>query len=251
MVDVALSIGAGVGIVLSAGFVWWEIGQYAAPQVPESRFNESKAMIGYTAGLFVGIPLALALLLLFASLPTFSVPGIVLFLALLVGGTELAQWMLLRSVYFGSDGAGPFYALGFRAGIGGILILALLTQYFSGTTFTVLGIAAILAVSASVLSLEVVGGVLALPKNPQRPEARGGPMRAAPMEAVGFFLVGYALANGSVVGLVGGAIVAVGAFALYRSLAPTALEGVSIHASLKLEEAPGEAPPSSFRRIER
>jgi len=110
VVQLSLTFGAVVGVVLSAGFVWYEVGRYAAPQVPVSRFDERKEMIGYTAGLFVGIPFAVALLFLLSSLPLGELGGVAVYLGVLIGGTELAQWLLLRSVYFGSDGSGPFYA---------------------------------------------------------------------------------------------------------------------------------------------
>ena len=58
-----LSLGALVGVGLSGGFVWWEVGRFAVPQVPVSLFDERRELIAYTAGLFVGVPLAVAFLL--------------------------------------------------------------------------------------------------------------------------------------------------------------------------------------------
>ena len=93
---------------------------HAAPQSPgRARPDERKEMFAYTAGLFAGIPLAAVLLLLLTAFPQGLIGLVAIYLALLVGLTELGQWLLLRSVYFGSDGSGPFYAVGFRARSGG------------------------------------------------------------------------------------------------------------------------------------
>ena len=249
MVDLALTLGAVVGVLLSAGFVYWEVGRYAAPQVPESRFDERKEMLSYTAGLFVGVPLAVCLLFLFSSIPPFAIGGIALYLALLVGGTELAQWLTLRSVYFGRDGAGPFYALGLRAGIGGILALALVAQYLSGPTLTALGLAVPIAVSLAIIALEGVGAVLSLPAKGPRPVRRGGPTSGIPIALVGFFFLGYAQTFDPPIAIAAALVVAVGAFWLYRSVAPEALERVARTAP-GLEEG-GEASSSAFRRTDR
>ncbi|HTT25507.1 MAG TPA: hypothetical protein VMH90_00900 [Thermoplasmata archaeon] len=228
MVNAALSIGAATGVLLSAGFVYWEVGRYAAPQVPESRFDERKEILAYTAGLFAGIPFVIPLLFLFQSIPLLEIGGIALYLGALVGGTEIAQWLLLRSRYFGGDGAGPFYALGFRAGMGGILALALMTQYFALPTLEVPGLLAVLAACFGIVLLEGVGAILALPRRPVEPGRRGGPWSALPLEAVGFFMIGYTAGFGSWTGVAGGAVVAVGAAMLYRSLAPESLARVSL-----------------------
>lgn len=252
MVDAALSIGAAVGVLYSAGFVVWEVGRYAAPQVPESRFDERREMIGYTAGLFVGIPLVLPLLFLVAAFPDFFLLEIIAFLALLVAGGEIAQWLLLRSAYFGRDGAGPFYALGLRAGVGGILVLALVTQYLSGGGITALGVLAVLAIGLAVVALEVVASVLALPAPPGGGGARrGGPLSAVPLEALGFFVVGYADAQGGAVALAGGLLIAAGAFVLYRSIAPPTFDRVSLNGVKLSAPVAGDRAPSPFRRIVR
>jgi hypothetical protein len=227
MVNAALSIGASVGVLLSAGFVYWQVGRYAAPQVPESRFDERKEMIAYTAGLFVGIPLVVPFLFLFASIPPFDIGGIALYLTLLVAGTEFAQWWLLRTRYFGRDGSGPFYALGFRSGIAGILILAFVTQYFSGSTFTAEAIGGVLAISLGVLALETVASVLGLPKRVDRPGRQTGPFTAVPLEAIGLFILGLAAGSGATEAIVGGLLIAGMAGWLYRSVAPPNLAAIA------------------------
>lgn len=248
MVNLALSLGAVVGVLFSAGFVYWEVGRYAAPQVPETRFDERKEMIAYTAGLFVGIPLAVLLLLLFSSIPPFEIGGIALYLALLVGGTELAQWLLLRSYYFGRDGSGPFYAIGFRSGIGGILALALVAQYLSGPSLTIEGLGVPLAASLAIVCLEGVGAVLSLPSSGEPGARRGGAASGAPIAAVGFFLIGFAAAFDPAIRIAAGLVVAIGAFWLYRSIAPTVLDRVSRPPG---HDAEGGGPTSAFGRTDR
>jgi hypothetical protein len=248
MVNAALSLGAAVGVLLSAGFVWWQVGRYAAPQVPESRFDERKEMIAYTAGLFVGIPLVVPLLGLFQSIPPFEIGGIALYLALLVAGCELAQWLLLRSVYFGKDGSGPFYALGFRAGVAGILILALVAEYFSRPTYSASAVAGVLAISLGILGLESVSAILALPNRADRPGRATGPFTAVPLEAIGFFFLGFASGSSPGVAVIGGLLIASMAGWLFRSIASP---------NLSIVPPPGgkvrveELAKSTFGRLDR
>jgi hypothetical protein len=108
MVLPSLSIGAAVGVILSAGFVYVEVGRYATPQVPVTLFEERREIFAYTAGLFVGIPFAVVYLLYALAMVNGALPGALLFLGLLVGGTELAQWALLRSAYWGRTASSPF-----------------------------------------------------------------------------------------------------------------------------------------------
>ncbi|MGI0151414.1 MAG: hypothetical protein ACREC5_05710, partial [Thermoplasmata archaeon] len=177
MVDAALSIGGLVGVGLSGGFVYWQIGRYAAPQVPRSLFDERKVFLAYTVGLFAGIPLALFLLFFLDALALGATLSAILDLVLLVAGSELAQWAVLRSLYFGSGESGAFYALGLRAGISGLLALALVTQYFSAGTPTAEGILLVIAQSVAVLTVEVAAALLSV-RSPARSGRTGGSPRA-------------------------------------------------------------------------
>ncbi|MGI0155066.1 MAG: hypothetical protein ACREDE_02865, partial [Thermoplasmata archaeon] len=136
MVDLGLTLGAVVGVLLSGGYVYVEIGRFATPQVPETLFEERREVFAYTAGLFVGIPLAIAFLFFLTAMANAALPGALILLATLIAGTEVAQWGLLRAHYWGTGDSGPFYALGFRAGIGGIFALTLVAQYLAGPTLT-------------------------------------------------------------------------------------------------------------------
>ena len=223
MVELTLTVGAVVGVALSAGFVYWEIGRYAAPQVVESRFDEKKEMFAYTAGLFVGIPLAVAFLF-FLSAGNLLAAGIDL--VALVGGTELAQWGLLRILYFGSDGSGPFYALGFRAGIGGIITLAVVAQALgaaspSSTTLVVAGLQSI-----AIVALEVVGAVLSLRTPRPTGGPRGGPGPGALVSGVGFFLLALGPAFGPAGAVAAALAVAVVSTLMYRRLARPILDRI-------------------------
>jgi hypothetical protein len=197
MVDLGLTIGAIVGVVLSGGFVYGEIGRYATPQVPETLFDERREVFAYTAGLFVGIPLALAFLFFLASMSNGALLGAGIFLAALVIGTELAQRTLLRTHYWGTGDAGPFYALGYRAGIGGIFALAIVAQYLAAPTLTWDGVVLVLLESAAVLALEVAGALLSLPPSAALGKKGGGVWQGGIFAAVGFFILGLGALSGT------------------------------------------------------
>lgn len=216
----ALSLGALVGIALSGGFVWWQVGRYATPQVPVNLFDERRELWAYTAGLFVGVPLAVAYILFIDSMANGAVPGALAFLALLVGGTEVAQRGLLRARYWSQDESSPFYALGYRASIGGIIALAIVSQYLAGTTPTVEGILLLLLDSVAVVGLEVAGALLSLPARPSSGRTGGGPVSGAIFGAAGFFLLGLGPIAGETAAY-GGALVALfGAVLVFRRLRP-------------------------------
>ncbi|MGD0251040.1 MAG: hypothetical protein ABSB97_09195, partial [Thermoplasmata archaeon] len=170
-----LSLGALVGVLLSGGFVWWEVGRYATPQVPATLFDERRELFAYTAGLFVGVPLAITFVLFFDSMANGALIGALLFLGLLVVGAEVAQWALLRTRFWGPGESGPFYALGYRAAIGGIVALALVSQYFSLSSPTVDGIALVVLESVAVVALEVAGALLSVRARPGSGRTGGGP----------------------------------------------------------------------------
>lgn len=226
MVDVSLSIGGLVGVLLSGGFVYVEVGRYATPQVPETLFEERREVFAYTAGLFVGVPLAIAFLLFLDSMANGAVPGGLIFLAILVGGTEVAQWALLRARYWRTGESGPFYALGYRAGIGGIFGLAVVAQYLSGPTITWDGVTLVVLEAVAILALEVAGALLSLPPSEVVGRKGGGPLPGAVFEVVGFFLLGVGALSG--IGTLGGEEVAygaalmalLGAVLVYRRLRP-------------------------------
>ncbi len=218
MVLPSLSIAAVVGVILSAGFVYVEVGGYATPQVPVTLFEERREIFAYTAGLFVGIPFAVAFLLYALAMVNGALPGALLFLLLLVGGTELAQWALLRSRYWGRTGSSPFYALGFRAAIGGIISLAIVAQYLGGPVLVWDGVLLVLLQSVAVVALEVTGALFSLP--PGGPEERrgGGPLPAGIFAAVGFFLLGLGPLAGEAGSFGGAGLALLGSLYLYRRL---------------------------------
>jgi hypothetical protein len=218
VVVASLSLGAIVGVVLSAAFLWYEVGRYATPQVPETLFDERREIFAYTLGLFVGIAFAVAYVFYQASLVNGALPGALLFLALLVGGTEVAQWALLRSRYWGKDESGPFYALGLRSAIGGIIALAAVSQYLSNPTVTADGVALILLVAVAVVALEVTGALLSLRPKPGGRRSRGGPLSGALFGALGFFLLGVGPLGGEAAAFVGAALVVLISLFLYRDL---------------------------------
>jgi hypothetical protein len=224
--DLPLTLGAVVGVLLSGGFILIEVGRYATPQVPETLFDERREVFAYTAGLFVGIPIALALLFFLASMANGALPGALIWLVLLVVVTEVAQWLLMRTHYWGHGESGPFYALGFRAGIGGIFGLAVVAQYLSGPSVGAAGVAVVVSQAVALLGLQVTGALLSLPASEAAGRSGGGPFPGAIFAALGLFLVGLGpLAdpgtNGDPTVAIAAAVVAlIGAGLVYRRLRP-------------------------------
>jgi hypothetical protein len=245
MVIASLTLGAIVGVVLSGAFLYFEVGRFAEPQVPVTRFDERKVLFAYTAGLFVGIPLAIAFILFELSMGNGALLSALLFLALLVGGDEAAQWGLLRTKYWGSEPARPFYVTGYRAAIGGILSLALVSQYLSNPTITIDGTALVLLESMAVVGLQVSGSFLSLPPSAESGRTGGGVLAGALFGSVGFFLLGIGSLGGEVTGF-GGALVALfGALLVYRRLRPI-LDSVPAPSAGPKPPAPEE--PLAFGR---
>ncbi|MGA7923302.1 MAG: hypothetical protein WCA77_04930 [Thermoplasmata archaeon] len=226
MVDVALTYGGIIGVLISGAFVYLEVGRYATPQVPSSLFDERKEFYAYTAGLFVGVPLAFPWLLLLTAAANGANVAALVDIVLLVAGGEIAQWYLLRSRYFGSDAAGAFYSLGLRAGISGILILALVASYFNGSSFTAFGIATVIVAAFAVLAIEVAAAILSLSRSAQRPQARGSPVSGGLVGALGFALIAIGWAFGGWLGLAAIAAALVGAGGVYYRVRRRILEQI-------------------------
>ena len=220
MVVASLTIGAVVGVLLSGAFLYFEVGRFATPQVPVTLFDERKELFAYTAGLFVGVPLAIAFVLFEVSMGSGALLSALVFLALLVVGDEVAQWALLRTRFWGADTSRPFYALGYRAAIGGIISLAIVSQYLSGSTITADGTALVVLVSVAVIALQVSGGFLSIPHPVPGERVGGSPVAGALFSAVGFFLLGIGAIGGEVTGYVGALVALFGAVLVYRRLRP-------------------------------
>ncbi len=249
LVDAALSLGGLAGVGLSGVFVYWQIGQYAAPQVPRSLFDERKVFLAYTVGLFAGIPLALFLLFFLDAFLLGAAVAAGIDLALLVIGSEVAQWAVLRSLYFGSGESGAFYALALRAGISGLLILALVTQYFSAGTVDAAGTLEILVASVAVLTIEIAAALLSARGPARRAGRTGSPWAGGLFAAVGFFLVGLGPTAGTTAGLFGSALAALGSIWVYRRLRDPILSGLL--PPPPREDASETTEPSPYTRISR
>lgn len=237
--SLSLSIGALIGVLFSGGFVWWEVGRYATPQVPVTLFDERRELFAYTAGLFVGVPLALAYILYIDSMANLALPGALVFLALLVGGTEVAQRGLVRTRFWGRDESTPFYALGYRAAIGGIVALAIGAQYFAGPGATVGGVVLVVLDSAAVVVLEVAGSLLSVRARPGSGRTGGGPVSGAIFGSVGFFLLGLGAAAGGTTAFVAAPVAILGGALVYRRLRPL----------LAAVPPPSAGPPAAEARL--
>jgi hypothetical protein len=238
MVIASLTLGAVVGVILSGAFLYFEVGRFAEPQVPVTLFDERKELFAYTAGLFVGIPMAIAFTLFQVSMGAGALIGAILFLGLLVAGDEIAQWALLRSRFFGREPARPFYALGFRAAIGGIISLAIVSQYLSGPTITVDGTALVVLESGALVALQVAGSFLSLPAFAPGERSGGGVVAGAIFSTIGFFLLGLGAIGGELTAYGGALVALLGAMLVYRRLRPTL-------ATVPAPAAGPKPPPSS------
>ena len=207
MVVNPLWIGGSLGALLSGGFVYWQIGRFAVPQVPRTLFDERKELIAYTVGLFAGIVLSIPFGLFLTSLIGGPLLWAVVGLAGLVGGLEVGQRLLLNSVYFGHGEAGPFYAVGFRAGASAFLVLTLVSLYLGTASFDPVGLAGMLVESGAIVALTVAGSLMSIGVRTPAGTRSGGPLSSGLVSAVGFFFMGFAGLYGPLAGLVASAIV--------------------------------------------
>jgi len=240
MVLASLTIGAVVGVLLSAAFLYFEVGRFATPQVPVTLFDERKELFAYTAGLFVGVPMAIVFTLFVVSMGAGALISAAICLAALVIGDEVAQRTLLKSKFWGSEPARPFYALGFRAAIGGIISLAVVAQYLSNPTITVDGTTLVVLESVAIVALQVAGSFLSLPSLTPSERTGGSMLAGGLFSTVGFFLLGLGYIGGEGTGYVGAFVALLGAVLVYRRLRPT-LASVSAPAAGPTP-APSEAP---------
>ncbi len=217
MVVASLTLGGLVGVVLSGGFLWWEVGRYATPQVPVTVFDERKVLAAYTVGLFVGVPVAAAYVLLTAAFANAALPGAAILLGGIVVGTEVAQRLLVRSRYWGASAAVPFYAVSLRAGMGGILALAAAATYLGAVRVpTATGLSAALLSAAALLTLEVAGGLLSLRPASGASRGAGGPWVGGLFGVVAFVLLGLGPAAGTAGAIAAPIIVLLGSILAYR-----------------------------------
>ena len=236
MVNGALSLGGFVGVLLSGAFVYWEIGRYAAPQVPVSLFDERKELFAYTAGLFVGIPIAFVLLLLTSAIANGALVGAIADVLIFVAGIELAQWLLRRSVYFGRTSATPLYALGFRAGLGGILVLAAIAAYLGGPSITWDGLLLVAVESLALLAIQVNGALVSFPRPS---EATGGIVSGFGVSLAAMVVLAFGLSIGGVAGIAAGLLILGGLLPSYRRLRRSILGSIRAGPST----APAEGTP--------
>ncbi|MGA7860871.1 MAG: hypothetical protein WCB19_03330, partial [Thermoplasmata archaeon] len=217
-----LEVGGFLGVLLSAGYVYLEIGKFATPQVPTSRFNESKALAAYVVGLFVGVPLALVWIFFEVSVAGGNAISAIIDVVLLAVGGQLAQTVLLRTHFFGFTPADPFYALAMRAGIGGLLTLGTVAEYLGGTV-TPLGIALAATQSVALVLIQVTGGLRDLLPVPTASSVPRQRLASLFLVVVLYLLTALGEYYGTLYGLVGAALAIAGAAFLYWDARPTVL----------------------------
>lgn len=246
MVDYSITIAAGIGVVLTAGFIMWEVGHYATPQVAENRFDERREIFAYTVGLFIGVILVIPWLYYLIAFSNADLIGVLVFLLIIAGGTELAQWGIKRTRYWGLGPSFPFYAIGLRCGIAALLITGLIAQYLLTPTITWDGLTVIALQCVALLMLEATTALISLPATPGSGRTGGGPLSAAVVTFVGFFLLGFNAFAGELIGGIAAVIALVGAVFLYSRLR-------TILDRIRPPAPPGrpEAIPSRFARTDR
>lgn len=218
MVDYTVTIAASVGVLLTAVFIMWEVGHYATPQVSENRFDERREIFAYTVGLFVGILLVIPWLYFQIAFGNADLIGVFVFLLIVVGLTELAQWGIRRTRYWGQGPSFPFYAIGLRCGIAALLITGLVAQYLTTPTITWDGLTVIGVESGALLMLEAATALISLPATPGSGRTGGGPLASSIILFVGLFLLGFNAFAGEAVGAAAALIALSGAIYLYARL---------------------------------
>jgi hypothetical protein len=217
-----LEVGGFLGVVASAGFVYVEVGKFAAPQVPKSLFNESKALAAYIVGLFIGIPLALVWIFFEVSVAGGNALSALIDVVLLVLGGELAQMAILRTHFFGYTSSDPFYALSLRAGIGGLLILGTVAEYLTGPV-TAVGITFAVLQSLALLMIQVTAGVRGLLPVPTSSTVLRQRLASIFLQLVLYVLAVLGEFYGVYYGLAGAGLAIAGASFLYWDARPTVL----------------------------
>ncbi len=243
-----LWVGGSLGVLFSGGFVYWQIGRFAEPQVPRTLFDERKELFAYTAGLFGGIVLSIPFGLFLTSLVGGPLLWSLVGLVGLMAGFEAGQWILLRTRYFGTGEAGPFYAVGFRAGAAAILILTQTTLYLGGGSVDPVGVVALLLQSAAIVVLAAAGALLSV--GVRRPTGRrsGGPLSSGVVGGIGFFLLGLSGLFGTVAAAVVAVLILAVAARSYLRLRDPILGAIRPPGAPERAEP---APPTPFGRIDR
>ena len=253
MSGVTISIAGGVGVVLTAGFIMWEVGHYATPQVTETRFDERREIFAYTVGLFVGIVLVIPWLYFLLAFSNAALLGVFVFLLIIVAGIEIAQWAIGRTRYWGSGPSLPFYAVGLRSGVGGLLITGLLAQFLAGP-WSWSGTAVVALQSVALVVLMPASALQSLPApSPASGRPGGGPVSSAVLLFVGLFLLGFNAFGGVVIGGAAAVIALIGGIFVYTRLrvildrirppAPAGRPG-ALPSRFARTDRPGDAPKS-------
>jgi hypothetical protein len=125
---------------------------------------------------------------------------------------------LLRSRYWGGDQSGPFYALGLRAAVGGIVALAIISQYLGSSTVTADGIALVVVEAVAIVALQVTGALLSFRPSRGAARSRGGPLSGATFGGIGFLLLGFGPLGGETSAFFAAALVLLVSAFLYRNL---------------------------------
>ncbi|MCI4346078.1 MAG: hypothetical protein L3K07_04925 [Thermoplasmata archaeon] len=247
MVNTALSVGGLAGVLLSGGFIYWQIGRYAAPQVPETLFEERRLFIAYAVGLFVGAPLILPFLFYLSALRNGALDVALLDLFLLLAGTEAAAYLTRRARYFGRDAAGPFYALSLRAGAAGILTVALVTGAFSPSAPQLAEIPVVFAQAVAIIAVSTAAGYLAIRLPDRRGLLAGSPIGAALFAVFGYALIGGAEVLDPATGFASAALAVAGSTWVIFRLRDTVLGRIPPPSGV----VPKTASPSAYGRLER
>jgi len=245
-----LLIGGVVGVVLSGGFLYWEVGKFATPQVPRTLFDERRLVFAYTIGIFAGIPIAFPLAFLIDSMSHGYLISGFLEIAAFVFVTELAQWLLLRATYFGAGPAKAFYAIAFRAGISLVLILTIIQAAVTATVVDLPALGLLAVQSFALLLLCVSGALMSLRTGPGGGRPRGGPLPGALFGGIGLFLISLGWFFGPYLGIAASALAIAGAAVVYLRLRAAVLGRITPPVLVVEETGPTSPPPPPYGRIQ-
>ena len=89
VVDVALTYGGIIGVLIGSFSWYWRWGGTRLPKYPRRSFTKRKEFYAYTAGLFVGVPLAFPWLLLLTAAANGADVAALVDIVLLVAGGDI------------------------------------------------------------------------------------------------------------------------------------------------------------------
>lgn len=141
--------------------------------------------------------------------------GAIVLLVALVVVLELGQYLVARSVYFGTDQAVPFYVLGYRSGAAGLLGIGIVSDYLELPSLTVLGAIGSLLSALALVLLLAAAGIQSTPTGAKDARRSGSLGRGILLETLGLLLLGFGPLGGDLGVLIAAVAISGGSAGLY------------------------------------